>query len=368
MIYAQKKIILIGAKAEGNEVIQYGGVLTLSNGLVDYARRVGFDVEIINTLRSGFKYLPFWKKLKAGIKRVYSLILLLWDDKRHGVIIFSEAGWSLYERIFLSCICRVFGVPDMFFIIGGWSLDVQEISFFKRYWVAFLLKFPRLFAASGENWVRFLKDHYVGDDRIFTIHYWLPKVFRVAEKPKVLLAGDPIKFIFVGWMIKEKGLYEILAALKELLRKYEFHFIFIGGGTLLEVVNEEIKTLEWGQNVLALGWVSPEQLEHELSAAHVFVLPSYSEGFPMSLIEAMTKGLPAICTDVGGISDSLKDGVNGFLIPPQDVDSLKKAMEFYICNPDSVEKQSLATLDIVRENHDADKNCGLLFNSLLGPQ
>jgi glycosyltransferase involved in cell wall biosynthesis len=59
----------------------------------------------------------------------------------------------------------------------------------------------------------------------------------------------------------------------------------------------------------------------------------------------------------------LHDGVNGLLIPPNDVQALVRAMESYIINPDSVFKHSLATLAIVRENHDADKNCRQLFNS-----
>jgi glycosyltransferase involved in cell wall biosynthesis len=290
--------------------------------------------------------------------------LLLRAGHRSGVIIFSGAGWSFYERLLLSLICRIFGVPDIFFIVDGWFLGSRKKSFIRRLWIGFLLRIPCSLAASGSNWVDCFRVLGVGDDRLVTIHYWLPGAHRLVDEPKVTLAGESLRFIFVGWMIKEKGLYEILAALEALFAEHRFDFTFIGGGTLLATVRETIRDAGWEPNVTALGWVSPKQLDRELSAAHVFVLPSYAEGFPMSLIEAMTKGMPAICTDVGGISDSLHDGVNGFLIPPKDVQALKSAMKFYICNPKVVSKHSAATLEIVRANHDADTNCRLLFDSL----
>ena len=358
-----KKFILVGAKAEGNVVKQYGGVLTLSNGLVDYAYRAGFDVEVINTLRSGFEHKSFLERVKSGIGHADQLISLLKDGRCNGAIIFSGAGWSFYERVLLSVICRIFRVPDIFFIVDGRFLDHRKKSFLRRLWIGFLLRIPHRLAASGSNWVRFLKELGVGDDQLITVHYWLPRVLRIAEGPKGDPAGEPLRFIFVGWMIKEKGLDEILTSLKALLKEHRFHFTFIGGGTLLECVRETIRVSKWEASVSALGWVSSEELERELSAAHVFVLPSYAEGFPMSLIEAMTKGMPAICTDVGRVSDSLHDGVNGFLIPVGNAEALKKAMEFYICNPKAIASHSSATLEIVKENHDADINCQLLFNS-----
>jgi len=356
-----KRYILVGGKAEGDAAKLHGGVLTLSNGLVDYARRGGLDIEVINTLRSVFQHKPFLERIKSGIGHAYQLIGLLRAGNHSGVIIFSGAGWSFYERVLLSVICRIFRVPDIFFVVDGWFLDIRKKSFIRRTWIGFLLKIPCTLAASGSNWVDCFRG--LGVDRIVTIRYWLPKSHRLAEYPKVAMHGETLRFIFVGWMIKEKGLDEVLASLKALLAEHRLHFTFIRGGTMLESVRETIRVAGWEQNVSAPGWVSPEQLDSELSASHVFVLPSYAEGFPMSLIEAMTRGMPAICTNVGGISDSLHDGVNGFLIQPKDGQALMRAMEFYIRNPEMVSKHSLATLEIVRENHDADTNCQLLFDS-----
>ena len=65
-----------------------------------------------------------------------------------------------------------------------------------------------------------------------------------------------------------------------------------------------------------IGWVSDEKKIQYLNKADAFILPSYNEGLPISILEAMTYGLPIVSTKVGGIPEVLKDGINGFLIEP----------------------------------------------------
>jgi glycosyltransferase involved in cell wall biosynthesis len=362
---SKKEFILVGAKAPNVEQQKAasGGVLTLSNSIVDYANDVGFNVAIIDTFKHPFLKISFFQDIKTGVLRVYQLITLLCFTKYSGVIIFSGAGWGFYERIMLSAICRAARIPCIFFIVDGWFLSKQNQNRFKRWWIGLLLKIPHTLAASGSNWVRFFRRVGVRESRLAIIHYWLPKSFPVVLQPKVLTEGESVKFVFVGWMIKEKGLHEILATLSLLFDEHQFNFTFIGAGTMLESVREHIKKLKWDSRVFAPGWLSDEQKKEEFSAAHVFVLPSYAEGFPMSLIEAMSMGLPVICTDVGGVSDSLHDGVNGLLIPPKNTQALKEAMEFYIKNPAVISKHSLESLKLVRKNHDPDVNCKKLFNA-----
>ena len=218
--------------------------------------------------------------------------------------------------------------------------------------------------ASGDRWNQLFIELGLKPACITTIHYWLSDTFSTSKNEREYFKNSLLRFVFVGWMIKEKGIHEILSAIKSLRKKHDFYFTFIGGGTLLEEVRKKIRTYGWVERVYAPGWVPDLDFQNILSSSDIFVLPSYAEGFPMSLIEAFTKGLPAICTDVGGISDTLHDGVNGFLIPPGQVGPLADAMEKYLNNPQIIPKHSLAATDMVKNNHNAEYNCELIFEAL----
>ena len=357
------RYILVGANPRGI-LSHHGGVLTLSKGLMDHAAKRGHVVDVVNTMRLGFDQLSAWPRMKAGLGRLMDLAKGLRSGECQGVIIFSGAGLSFYERVLMAAICRLQGVRTLLVIVDGWFLELVKSSALKRWWIALLLGIPHKLAASGKRWVDFYGDFGVDPARIATIHYWLPAAFAIAEMPKAAAAEKGLRFIFVGWMIEEKGIHELLAAIEELRARHAFSFIFIGGGTLLEYVREKIRKSSWGESVSAPGWVSDDAFQEILSSCDVFVLPSYAEGFPMSLIEAFSRGLPAIATDVGGISDSLIDGVNGYLIPPRQVRPLAAAMERYLVDPAIVCRHSLAALQIVRTNHDAEANCALVLGAL----
>lgn len=76
-----------------------------------------------------------------------------------------------------------------------------------------------------------------------------------------------------------------------------------------------------------LGWVSGEAKDNAFKEAMIFCLPSYAEGFPMSVLDAWSYGLPVITTPVGGIPDVAQDGVNMLLFNPGDIDMLAKQMK-----------------------------------------
>ncbi len=358
-----KYFILVGAKI--NESDSRGGVGTLSIALLDYADRHGYKIEIIDTSKKPFIKNSFFQNLKTSLVRIFSLIQVSRKKKYAGVIIFSGAGWGFYEKIILSLVCRLLNLPSIFFIVDGWFFSVRDKSFLFRVWIGKLLKIPNFLAASGQNWVNLFKDLGTEDERLFVAHYWLSNSFSKRVKPKSLHKNAPINFIFIGWMIKEKGLQEIINAIDVLYNKHTFTFTFVGDGPMLNNIRKIVKESKWSSRIFVKGWLSNHEKEKALASSDIFVLPSYAEGFPMSLIEAMFSGLPAICSDVGGVSDSLLDRINGILIPPRNSQELINAMEFYIRNPGAIVKHSFKAIEVAHKNHDSDINCKVIFNHLI---
>jgi len=360
-----RKYILVGAATpQARSVQNPGGQLTASLGLIRYAETRGYHLKIIDTVQSSFPVPPFHRRLASGIKRAFSLTCLLREGGFEGVVIFASSGFSFYEKVLLSLICRLFRTRDLFFVRSGHFMNKVESSFRSRLLARILLKIPYLIGAQGKKWIQFYKSLGVEERKTVLVRNWLPESDGIVDKPKETSGCRQIRFIFVGWLVTEKGVNEILAAIKMLKsNNLSFQFTFVGGGTLEGAVHERIDREGWGEDVRAVGWKTSGEVKSLLGLADVFVLPSYSEGFPNALLEAMAQGLPAICTDVGGIPDSVMDGVNGFLVPPGEAEPIARAMGEYITRPDLINTHSAATLQTLRLQHEWQSNCEKIFSA-----
>jgi glycosyltransferase involved in cell wall biosynthesis len=174
-----------------------------------------------------------------------------------------------------------------------------------------------------------------GVDRVVVLSsQWQDALVRIAPKARVetivnpipipLVAPrsserDPNVILFLGRFGKRKGIFDLLQAVALVKARFQNVRLRCGGDGDVGGVLDRVRTLGLEQNVDVLGWVSGAAKERELMRAAIYVLPSYAEGLPMGVLEAMAAGVPTISTDVGGIPDAIDDGVNGYLLRPGDV-------------------------------------------------
>ena len=129
--------------------------------------------------------------------------------------------------------------------------------------------------------------------------------------------------LFLGSLTPRKGPEILLSAMKSVQREHpDAHLVLSGNGYLEENLIETTIKSRLAECVLFTGYI-PENLKSlYYRAADIFVLPSFSEAFPLTLLEAGASGLPIVATDVGGISDILHDGINGFMVKTGDPEDL----------------------------------------------
>jgi glycosyltransferase involved in cell wall biosynthesis len=126
------------------------------------------------------------------------------------------------------------------------------------------------------------------------------------------------RLLFVGGLAREKGTYEIL----ELAKRFpDADFVLVGCASRDLLLPGELPA-----NFITLGERTREETLWQLSAAHIFLFPSYSEGFPNAVLEAMAVGLPIIASNVGAIPDMIAEG-GGLLVAPGDLIGLSAAVE-----------------------------------------
>ena len=178
----------------------------------------------------------------------------------------------------------------------------------------------------------------------------------------------PIRFIFIARMLVEKGVYEYLAAARIVKLKYPHtEFVILGGldPDNPAALSKEQLTLAISEGlVIYPGHVS--NVSKWLAKSHVFVLPSYREGFPRSTQEAMAMGRAIITTNVPGCRETVQDGKNGFLIPLFDVEVLAEKMIYLIENPDQIVRMGNESYSIALEKFDVNKINPILEKLIVG--
>lgn len=177
--------------------------------------------------------------------------------------------------------------------------------------------------------------------RFVTVHNGMPllpaplRTPPPSSPPGVLLAGKALvktfKIIMIARFQDQKdhdGLIEALATLQD----YSWVLEFVGDGPRIADVKALVHTHGLTERVAFLG----QRLDVPvlLEQSDLFVLSSFWEGFPRSIIEAMRAALPVLCSDVGGCGESVQQGVTGFLVPPGDSRALAKSLEVFFCNPE----------------------------------
>ena len=179
------------------------------------------------------------------------------------------------------------------------------------------------------------------------------------EYPRMPLTSN-IKnksFLFIGRLLKEKGIYEYIQAAKIVKQRYpDTRFVVLGSidnSNLGALSQDELSML------IADGIIDyPGQVDNVvdwIANSDVFVLPSYREGVPRSTQEAMAIGRAVITTDVPGCRETVINGVNGFLVEKWNPEALAEKMIYFIENPEQIAIMGQESYKIAQEKFDAQK-------------
>lgn len=166
--------------------------------------------------------------------------------------------------------------------------------------------------------------------------------------------------LFLGVLIQRKGVADLLQAVKKLVdgKKLEgirvrFH---IGGtGPEEEVLKQYVRENQLDSYVDFLGWVDGETKKKALETNQVFILPSYNEGLPIAVLEAISYGMPVIATNVGSIAEAVLEGENGFLVNPGDVGGYVNALQRLISDYPLRQSMAKKSRDLAEKQYDEKK-------------
>lgn len=166
--------------------------------------------------------------------------------------------------------------------------------------------------------------------------------------------GDnDIRFVFIGRIMREKGIYELIEASKDISNKYPNVIIDVIGYAELE---EDLAFIREADEAGLINYLGEQNdVRPYIHKAHATILPSYFEGMANVLLESAAAGRPVLTTEVPGCQETFDEGVSGFGFKARDVSSLKKALEKFILLPYS-EKQKMGKAGRVKMENEFDRN------------
>lgn len=203
--------------------------------------------------------------------------------------------------------------PYIFRAPERWALGTKIVKSAFTVCITEFTKSQCMIYAPVEHWPK-LRVVHCGPDPAF-----------LAKEPSPV--SDSKRLVWVGRVCEEKAVPILLEAARRVADDgIDFELVMIGDGPLRESSERRIREAGLEARVRITGWMNSQQIVEQVEAARGMVLPSFAEGLPAVLMEAMAMGRPCISTYIAGIPELVEPGRNGWLVPASDVDALAAAM------------------------------------------
>jgi glycosyltransferase involved in cell wall biosynthesis len=354
-------------------------VLYISPGNKNSKGGIGLCVNNYSKYMSEFKVLVT-QKFESKILNtlwfplcVFELIFRLLTDSEIKIIhIHGASKGSFYRKyILFSIVHKLFNKKLIYHIHGGGFRDFYlESSVFIQKRVRYVIQSADVVICLSEKWKHFFSSAF-NPKRIEIVNNMIiPPV-----KSDRITKRDKFQLLFLGLIGDNKGIFDLLKLIAK-NRKYfdgKLELKVAGNGEITRL-NKTISKWKVKDIVHFEGWADFEKKEQLFRSSDAFILPSYKEGLPLSILEAMSYGLPIISSKVGGIPDLIHKSRNGILIEPGNQRAIKNAIVKLMTNQDLCqnysEKSRIAVVDfyppyvlksLFAIYHELQGNKGLLF-------
>lgn len=307
---ASKKIIVIGTIARG-------GI----KSVIDSYQESGFyspgRMLFLPSHREGGIFIRIYALMIAFAK----LLLLLVLQRVDLVHLHMATKGSFWRKSLFVLLCVPFRRRIIIHLHGGAFANIyRTYPSWKKAFVNFIFDLADAIVVLSKHWEEFIRP--LTKAQIKIINNFVHDNF---EPSQALAEGRNLKCLYLGQFSANKGIYDLLPVFSEVVRLFPQARLVCGGDGEMSKVRETINSLGASSYIETPGWVSGEDKTKLLHQCGIFILPSYHEGLPMSIIEAMSCSMAVISTRVGGVP-ALVDDANGILVSPGEKNELFGAL------------------------------------------
>ena len=306
-----------------------------------YKQPKGGVAQVMNTyskyVYSDFRCVPnsggsnaFVKLLRAVVSYIQTLVLLIFD-RRIKVLHIHTASYNSFKRSsYWVSLGKLFNKKIVLHIHGGGFREYYKTN---PQWIKSVLDKSDCLVVLSDTW----KKYFDGELECKNVEI-VENIVPSPEVSKIKKEDDRLHLLFMGLITEQKGIFELLEMIndhKELQDKIMLH---VGGnGKVLEFL-DMVDKFNLKSCVKFEGFVLGQKKIDLLNIADAYILPSYIEGVPISILESMSYSLPILSTPVGGIPEVVFDGVNGIMFTPGNKEEMYSAVKVLSDNSTMKEK------------------------------
>lgn len=317
----------------GPDLSAKGGMASVANVYREGGLFERWGIRYISTFEEAGSVRKLWLAFCALLQVLRQLLL----GRVAGLHIHTASRASFWRKSAFALLALTFRRPYVLHLHGGM---MQEF-------------YADQCGSSGRSWIRFILRHAAAV--IVLSPQWADWLQQICPQAKVAVVPNPVQVgqleagrkeqgsvLFLGRLEQNKGIYELLDALAIVVRQFPQLRLLIGGDGEVDQVRAKAEQLGLGSNIELHGWVSGAQKQVLFSRASLLVLPSYKEGLPMAVLEAMAQGIPVVASKVGGVPYAIRDKVEGLLVPAGDRAALAEALLCLFADPALAQKMGAA--------------------------
>lgn len=316
------KVLMVGNYYNGKAI----------GGMASVCRVYAEHYETYHYLSSWRDVSKFGKLCYAGQAYIRALMSFVFNPKIKILHVHVASAASFYRKAKFIQLAKKFNKKVVFHMHSAVFKDYYAESNDKE----FLLKIMNMvdtFVVLSQSWKEWYSSIGVDADKIIVVNN------PVSEPVRYEFEKDaPVRMLFLGELLDRKGVWDILKGIVEHKSDFEGKIKFkIGGNKKEDEVKKFIIDNRLQSFVEFEGWVAGEKKWRLLNWANLVVLPSFNEGLPITLLEAMAYSCALISTPVGGIPEILTNDENGKMVTPGNSEEIAAAIKYYVVNTDKIE-------------------------------
>lgn len=313
----------------GTDPSGQGGVATVISLLESDGWMMRNGIKIITTHSTKSK-----NKLVALVLFVFSVVKIVYFgsfERLNVVHVHMSARGSYARKSFIVRLVRLFGSKIIIHLHSGGfkSFYSEQCSSSKQRHIRNTLNMADKVIVLSTQWLAWIETLLDDPSKACVVYNAVPEL----DLPNRL--ANKLVILFLGRLGEPKGVDDLIRAFEKVATRFPDVFLDLGGDGDVDKYKAQAFALGLMGRVNFLGWVSGDVKNQCLADATIYVLPSYFEGFPMGVLEAMSANVPVVASTAGGIPDAITSGKEGLLIEAGDVDGLAAALCTLLSEPDT---------------------------------